>query len=84
MGGDAEESDATVLHAASKRRVGLRQLIKNVKAKMQKRGPAKWYERAALKLLVIGVNYVQGWIVLQALRREARKRDQDMPKFPLF
>jgi len=68
----------------SSSRVGLRQLIKNVKAKIQKRGPAKWYERWALKALVIGINYVQGWIVLQALRREARKRDRDMPKFPLF
>lgn len=70
--------------ASSKTRVGLRQLIKNMKAKVQKRGPAKWYERWAAKIFVIGVNYVQGWIVLQALRREARKRDLDMPKFPLF
>lgn len=68
----------------SSSRVGLRQLIKNVKAKIQKRGPAKWYERWALKALVIGINYIQGWLVLQALRREARKRDRDMPKFPLF
>ncbi|KAL9191106.1 hypothetical protein ACHAXT_000812 [Thalassiosira profunda] len=70
--------------ATAKPRVGLRQVIKNLKAKIQKRGPAKWYERLALKALVIGVNYVQGWIVLQALRREAMKRDRDMPKFPLF
>eukprot|EP00584_Thalassiosira_punctigera_P008954 CAMPEP_0172526736 /NCGR_PEP_ID=MMETSP1067-20121228/1584_1 /TAXON_ID=265564 ORGANISM="Thalassiosira punctigera, Strain Tpunct2005C2" /NCGR_SAMPLE_ID=MMETSP1067 /ASSEMBLY_ACC=CAM_ASM_000444 /LENGTH=744 /DNA_ID=CAMNT_0013310311 /DNA_START=25 /DNA_END=2259 /DNA_ORIENTATION=+ len=65
-------------------RVGIRQMIKNVKAKMQRRGPAKWYERLAGKAFVIGVNYVQGWLILQALRREARKRDLAMPKFPLF
>ena len=69
---------------SSKSRVGLRQVIKNMKARVRRRGPAKWYERWALKALVIGVNYIQGWIVLQALRREARKRDLDMPKFPLF
>jgi len=77
-------SSMSTTSSKSSSRVGLRQLIKNVKARIQKRGPAKWYERWALKALVIGINYVQGWIVLQALRREARKRDRDMPKFPLF
>ena len=79
-----EEDGASVDLQATKTRVGLRQLIKNVKAKVQKRGPAKWYERLALKGLVIGVNFIQGWIALQVLRREARKRDLAMPKFPLF
>jgi len=67
-------------------RVGLRELAKKIKAKLlQKRdGPAKWYARLAAKALVVGVNYAQGWIVLRALRREAARRDQDMPKFPLF
>ena len=83
MGGATDESTGEDV-AFAKPRVGLRQVIKNLKAKIQKRGPAKWYERLALKALVIGVNYVQGWIVLQALRREAMKRDRDMPKFPLF
>ena len=53
---------------ASRSRVGLCQLIKNMKAKVRKRGPKKWYEWAALKILVIIVNYVQGWIVIEALR----------------
>ncbi|KAL7531412.1 hypothetical protein ACHAXR_009274 [Thalassiosira sp. AJA248-18] len=79
-----EDNDDVNLQLPSKSRMGLRQLIKNVKAKIQKRGPAKWYERFALKVLVIGVNYIQGSIVLHALRREATKRDLDMPKFPLF
>ena len=76
-------SDVNV-HTSSNPRIGLRQLIKNIKNKRQKRGPAKWYERLAGKALVIGVNYIQGWLVLQALRREARRRDLSMPKFPLF
>jgi len=70
--------------APAETRVGLRELIKIIKNKRASRGPAKWYERLAAKALVIGVNYVQGWIVLQTLRREARRRDSTMPKFPLF
>ena len=72
------------INSAPAERVGLRELIKKIKNKRAKRGPAKWYERLAGKALVIGVNYVQGWIVLQTLRREARRRDLTMPKFPLF
>ena len=67
-----------------KARVGLRQVVKRIKARVQTRGPARWYERLAAKVFVVGVNYVQGWIVLQSLRREARRRDLAMPKFPLF
>ena len=79
------EKDTSINEGSSPNsRVGLRQVIKNIKAKVQKRGAAKWYERWALKALVIGINYVQGYIVLQSLRREARKRDREMPKFPLF
>ena len=81
---DAEDCDDVDLHMPSKSRVGLRQLIKNLKAKLRKRGPAKWYERLVLKVLVIGVNYVQGWMLLRALRRDAMERDLAMPKFPLF
>mmetsp|Transcript_31098 Transcript_31098/g.57676 ORF Transcript_31098/g.57676 Transcript_31098/m.57676 type:complete len:843 (+) Transcript_31098:140-2668(+) len=73
-----------MLPSSSDSRIGLRQLVKKFKAKIQKRGPAKWYERLASKVFVIGINYIQGWIILQALRREARKRDLEMPKFPLF
>jgi len=85
MGATVEDDDDVDSQMAlTNSRVGLRQLIKNMKAKIQKRGPAKWYERLAAKVFVIGVNYIQGWIVLQALRREARRRDLAMPKFPLF
>jgi hypothetical protein len=67
-----------------KQRIGLRQLIKQIREKRKRRGPAKWYERWAGKLFIIGLNYIQGWIALQTLRREAKRRDQDLPKFPLF
>ena len=70
--------------SSRKNRIGLRELIKKIKNKRASRGPAKWYERLAIKALVLGANYVQGWIVLQTLRREARRRDLSMPKFPLF
>ncbi len=65
-------------------RVGLRQLIKNIKTKRAKKGSGKWYGKFAEKVMIIAINYFQGWVVLQALRREARRRDMTMPKFPLF
>jgi hypothetical protein len=80
----ADEASRLTPSTPAKRRVGLRELIKNIKKKRMNRGPAKWYERLAAKALVIGVNYVQGWIVLKTLRREATRRDLTMPKFPLF
>ena len=83
-GRDDEINDDTEALAATQSRLGLRQLIKRARDKVQRRGPARWYERLAAKLFVIGVNYVQGWMVLQALRRDAKKRDTEMPKFPLF
>ena len=85
MGGNEEARQEDIeSRALPHSRIGLRQLIKNVRAKVQRRGPARWYERWAAKAFVIGVNYMQGWLVLQALRREAKKRDMEMPKFPLF
>lgn len=84
MDGSADEASRLTPSTPAKGRVGLRELIKNIKNKRMIRGPAKWYERLAAKALVIGVNYVQGWIVLQTLRREATRRDLTMPKFPLF
>lgn len=80
--GDAV-NDYSQLQSTTKR-MGLRQVLKSIKGKFGKRGPSRWYERLAAKAFVIGVNYVQGWIVLQTLRREARRRDLAMPKFPLF
>ena len=50
----------------------------------QRKGPAKWYEKIAARALVLGVNYLQGWLALQQLRKAAADRDKAMPKFPLF
>jgi hypothetical protein len=81
---DDDAVDDSQQRRTSRTRIGLRQIVKRIKAKVQKRGPTRWYERLAAKVFVIGVNYVQGWIALQSLRREARRRDLAMPKFPLF
>ena len=44
----------------------------------------KWYKKLAARILVLGINYCQGLIVLHGLRKAAAERDQIMPKFPLF
>ena len=54
------------------------------KESKRRKGPAKWYEKVAARALVVGVNYAQGWLALQSVRRAAAQRDQDLPKFPLF
>ena len=50
----------------------------------RRRGPVKWYEKLAARALVIGVNYIQGWLALQGIRKAASERDKLMPKFPMF
>jgi len=54
------------------------------KIQRRRKGPAKWYEKIAARALVLGVNYLQGWLALQQLRKAAADRDKAMPKFPLF
>mmetsp|Transcript_9384 Transcript_9384/g.13318 ORF Transcript_9384/g.13318 Transcript_9384/m.13318 type:complete len:201 (+) Transcript_9384:549-1151(+) len=49
-----------------------------------RRGPAKWYEKLLARSLAFGVNYLQGWLAVQAIRKAAADRDKNMPKFPLF
>mmetsp|Transcript_26326 Transcript_26326/g.39876 ORF Transcript_26326/g.39876 Transcript_26326/m.39876 type:complete len:469 (+) Transcript_26326:54-1460(+) len=46
--------------------------------------PVTWYKKLASRVLVIMVNYAQGWLALQGVRRAAAQRDKEMPKFPLF
>jgi hypothetical protein len=50
----------------------------------KRRGPVKWYEKLAARVLVLSVNYAQGWLALQGLRKAASDRDKLMPKFPIF
>jgi hypothetical protein len=49
-----------------------------------RRGPVKWYEKLAARALVFGVNYLQGWLAYQGIKKAAEERDRMMPKFPLF
>lgn len=50
----------------------------------KKRGAVKWYEKLAARVLVFGVNYLQGWLAYQGIKKAAEERDRMMPKFPLF
>jgi len=44
----------------------------------------KWVERLAARAFVFGVNYIQGWLAWQGIKRAAIERDRNQPKFPLF
>jgi len=44
----------------------------------------KWLERLAARAFVFGVNYIQGWLAWQGIKRAALERDRTQPKFPLF
>ncbi|CAB9504230.1 expressed unknown protein [Seminavis robusta] len=46
--------------------------------------PAKWYEKIGARVLVFLVNYAQGWLAYQGIKRAAAQRDAHLPKFPLF
>lgn len=46
--------------------------------------PTKWYKKVAAQALMVGVNYIQGWLAWQGIKKAAEQRDKDMPKFPLF
>ena len=46
--------------------------------------PTKWYKKVAAQILMVGVNYIQGWLAWQGIKKAAEQRDKDMPKFPLF
>jgi hypothetical protein len=46
--------------------------------------PAKWYKKLAARAIMLGINYVQGWLAWQGVKKAAAQRDRDMPKFPLF
>ena len=52
--------------------------------KRRRKGLVKWYEKLAARALVIGVNYIQGWLALQGIRKAASERDKLMPEFPKF
>ena len=43
-----------------------------------------WLGRLAVRVLVLGVNYLQGWLAWQGVQRAALARERQLPKFPLF
>lgn len=65
-------------------------LLENVKSDSESgvqkpaKRPAKWYEKLAARALMLGVNYVQGWLAWQGVKRAALERERNLPKFPLF
>jgi hypothetical protein len=44
----------------------------------------KWAKKLAARAIVLGVNYLQGWLAWQGIKRAALERERNMPKFPLF
>lgn len=44
----------------------------------------RWCQKLAARGLILGVNYLQGWLAWQGIKRTALDRERDMPKFPLF
>jgi len=43
-----------------------------------------WVKKVASRILALGINYIQGWLAWQGVKRAALERDREMPKFPLF
>ena len=43
-----------------------------------------WARKLGARALVVGVNYLQGWLAWQAVQRAAIERERQTPKFPLF
>lgn len=44
----------------------------------------KWAKKLGSRLLMLGINYLQGWLAYQGIKRNALERERDLPKFPLF
>ena len=43
-----------------------------------------WYKKLFARVLALGVNYLQGWLAYQGLKKAANERDELIPKFPAF
>ena len=44
----------------------------------------KWVKKVGARVLVLAVNYVQGWLAWQGIQRAALERERNFPKFPIF
>lgn len=56
----------------------------NIFKKKKRQRPAKWYEKLASRAITLAINYLQGWLAWQGLKKAAEERDRNVPKFPLF
>jgi hypothetical protein len=43
-----------------------------------------WVKKITSRAIALGINYLQGWLAWQGVKRAALERDREMPKFPLF
>ena len=57
--------------------------IETVSSRRRKR-IVKWCKRLAARGLMFGINYLQGWLAYQGIKRTALERERSLPKFPLF
>jgi hypothetical protein len=44
----------------------------------------RWCKKLLARSVSLGINYLQGWLAWQGVKRAAIERDKNMPKFPLF
>ena len=44
----------------------------------------RWLKIVVSRTIMIAVNYAQGWLAYQGIKRAAAERDRSLPKFPLF
>lgn len=75
---ERRKADDLVLHADDE---DLNGEASSKKRRLQVPG---WVRKIASRALVLGVNYLQGWLAWQGIKRAALERDREIPKFPLF
>jgi hypothetical protein len=79
-----EQDVATMLVADEEEEESSTDSASNSAKRMRLPQLPKWLERLAARAFVFGVNYVQGWLAWQGIKRAALERDRNQPKFPLF
>jgi hypothetical protein len=78
-----EEEDGGLEEGSSKKGPWYFRAI-NIFKKKKRQRPAKWYEKLASRAITLAINYLQGWLAWQGLKKAAEERDRNVPKFPLF
>ena len=80
---DVEKDEDDGLESQNHKGPWYSHVIHVFKKKKRKR-PAKWYEKLASRAITLAINYVQGWLAWQGIKKAAEERDRNVPKFPLF